>query len=67
MKTRLPQMGIESESQDEFIRKNDDHAKLQMKYYAEQKSNAKPSRLEGSDAVVLKNDYKSKSLKTATV
>ena len=64
MKTRSPQMGIDSESQDEFIRKNDDHAKLQMEYYAEQKFNAKPSRLEGSDTVVLKNDYKSKRLQT---
>ncbi|CAB4025728.1 Transposon Ty3-G Gag-Pol poly, partial [Paramuricea clavata] len=30
MKTRLPQIGKESNSQDDFIRKNDDHAKLKM-------------------------------------
>ncbi len=60
MKTRLPQIGKESNSQDDYIRKNDDHAKLKMKYYADLKSNVKPNHLEEGDTVLLKNDYKSK-------
>ena len=57
MKTRLPQIGKESNSQDDFVRKNDDHAKLKMKHYADLKSNVKPSHLEEGDTVLLKNDY----------
>ncbi|CAB4003534.1 Hypothetical predicted protein [Paramuricea clavata] len=49
-----------SNSQDDFIHKNDDHAKLKMKYYADLKSNVKLSHLEEGDTVLLKNDYKSK-------
>ncbi len=59
MKTCLPQIRKESNLQDDFICKNDDHAKLKMKYYADLKSNVKPSHLEG-DTVLLENDYKSK-------
>ena len=60
MKTRLPQLGKEPESSDDFIRGNDDLAKLKMKYFAELKSDFKPIQLKKDDTVLLKNEYKSK-------
>ena len=58
IKTRLPQLGKEPESQDDFIRGNDDLAKLKMKYFAELKSDFKPIQLKGDYSTC--EEYRSK-------
>ena len=60
IKTRLPQLGVQTGARDESMCRNDELSKFKMKSYADMKSNAKRSKIEEGDSVLLRNDFKSK-------